>query len=435
MKSSVIEKILASLLLVILAGIVVHAPLTVYFGTLFTEQDLLIKAWKELLMVPAAILAGMIVYRRRLWRQLANDRLVWFMAAYVLLHGLTLFVFWTGWSAVLAGLAIDLRFIGYFGLVYILLLAAPQWRRRFVCVAVAGAVIVIGFGVLQLFLPHDILRHIGYDKSTTIAPYLTVDQNYDYIRINSTLRGPNPLGAYAAIVVAGLAAAVTTGRLNLRHKKALIATSAAIVASLAVLWVSYSRSALGGTFIAVVLVAMIAYAKLIHKYLWISLAAVLLLISTGVYLARDSDLVSHVILHEDPNEGNDVNSNDGHIESLVYGIERMAAQPFGAGVGSTGSASLLTGEPTIIENHYLFIAHEIGWLGLALFVGIFGLVLWRLWHLRSDWLAVALFASGVGLAAIGMLLPVWVDDTVALVWWGLAAVALATSNQKEKRHV
>jgi hypothetical protein len=39
-------------------------------------------------------------------------------------------------------------------------------------------------------------------------------------------------------------------------------------------------------------------------------------------------------------------------------------------------------------------------------------------------------ASGIGLALIGLLLPVWVDDTVSIVWWGLAAIATGGGWQK-----
>jgi hypothetical protein len=78
----------------------------------------------------------------------------------------------------------------------------------------------------------------------------------------------------------------------------------------------------------------------------------------------------------------------------------------------------------------LFIAHEAGWLGLLLFIAIFGLVMVRLWHARADWLALGVFASGIGLALIGLLLPVWVDDTVAIVWWALAAVAIGYRHER-----
>ena len=70
------------------------------------------------------------------------------------------------------------------------------------------------------------------------------------------------------------------------------------------------------------------------------------------------------------------------------------------------------------------VAHEVGWLGLLLFAGLFYAVLRLLWCHRSDWLALGVFASGIGLAVIGLMLPVWADDTVSIVWWGLAAVSL-----------
>jgi hypothetical protein len=107
----------------------------------------------------------------------------------------------------------------------------------------------------------------------------------------------------------------------------------------------------------------------------------------------------------------------------------MRRQPIGGGVGSTGSASLMTDSPLFIENQYLFIAHETGWFGLGLFIALMSLLLVRLWRYRRDWLALGVLTSGIGLSCIGLLLPVWVDDTVSIIWWGLAAIALASGGQ------
>jgi hypothetical protein len=104
----------------------------------------------------------------------------------------------------------------------------------------------------------------------------------------------------------------------------------------------------------------------------------------------------------------------------------MVAQPFGAGVGSTGSASLIGGEGFIIENQYLMIAHEVGWLGLGLFVWLYWCIMQALWRRRDSWLGLGVWASGLSLALIGFVLPVWADDVVSIVWWGLAALAIAT---------
>ena len=67
---------------------------------------------------------------------------------------------------------------------------------------------------------------------------------------------------------------------------------------------------------------------------------------------------------------------------------------------------------------------------------LFGMVMQRLWRRRGDWLALAVFASGVGIAVAGIILPVWADDTVAIVWWGLAALVLATPavTRRKARH-
>ena len=111
--------------------------------------------------------------------------------------------------------------------------------------------------------------------------------------------------------------------------------------------------------------------------------------------------------------------------SLRDGIVRAAQQPFGAGVGSTGSASLLGDSGVIIENQYLFVAHEAGWLGLAIYLAVLVTVLRRLWRRRDDWLALGVFLSGIGLSIVGLFLPVFADDVVALVWWGLSALIIA----------
>ena len=428
-----IEKLLLGLLLAILAGIVVHAPFSVFFGSMVPQFELVIKAWKEILLSVSLIVAAVAVTRRKLWKMLLNDWLIRLSAMYALLHIVIAFVLPTSAAQMIAGLMVDLRYVAYFVLVYVLLKIVPVWRSLFIKTAIFGAAVVIGFGVLQLFLPTDILRHIGYDKNTTIAPYLTVDQNEDYVRINSTLRGPNPLGAYAVVVLAGLAAAVAHGKLLVASKKQWLKVAAAIAATTAVLWVSYSRSALGAAVLALGLIGVLSLPwAWLKKYGAFVLIAILIACG-GLALARSTDFVSHVILHEDPNEGNDVNSNDGHIESLIDGSERLVRQPLGAGVGSTGSASLLGNEPLIIENQYLFVAHEVGWLGLALFIALFGLILHGLWRRRSDWLALTVLASGVGLAAIGLLQPVWADDTIGIMWWGLAAVALAGSRTKRRK--
>ncbi|MCA9327483.1 hypothetical protein KDA14_03060 [Candidatus Saccharibacteria bacterium] len=416
-----VERVLVGMLLVIAALIVVHAPLSVWAGTTWPQYAEFIKAWKELLMAAALVLMIITAARRHKVKELLADRLMQLALVYAGLHFVMVGVFQNGLPSAGSGLLIDLRYILYFVVVYGTIQLLPQYRRLFIRVFVGGAVVVIGFALLQIFvLPKDILAHIGYSKNT-IAPYLTVDENHDYIRINSTLRGPNPLGAYATIVIGLLTAVVLRWKMNVRG---YVLAAGALLAAGLTLWASYSRSSAIAAVAALVVVAVVAASAKVRKRLALILAVVLVVTAGAIVALKDTPFIANVVLHNSPTTGASVDSNAGHIESLLQGTERLVRQPFGAGVGSTGSASLLTNSPFIMENQYLFIAHETGWLGLIVFVWLYLEVMRHLWLRRKSVLALGVFGSGIGLAIIGLLLPVWVDDTVSIVWWGLAAVSV-----------
>jgi O-Antigen ligase len=423
-KPNGLEKAFLGILLAIFGGIVLHAPLTVAFGTLLPQYELLIKSWKEVLMVIALALLVVVLIRRK-QMAIAKEPLMIGIAVYAGLHVMALLWMNNGLLPSVAGLMIDVRYILFFVLVYIAVRVFPDYKLLFVKVAIAGALVVMTFALLQVFvLPVDVLKYIGYNINT-IVPYLTVDQNTEYIRINSTMRGPNPLGAYAVIVLSAVAAWLLSRRYDVSRKPALI-IAIVLFGGIVALWASYSRSALIAAVVALVIVIAVTTAHSRRRKILIGAGLVSLAAMAGLVLASGSSFVSNVVYHENPGESNMVNSNDGHIMSLQDGLIRMLNQPYGAGIGSTGSASLYGDNPLIIENQYLFIAHEVGWIGLILFVMIFIGVMSRLWQRRSDWLALAVFASGVGLAIINVLLPMWADDTVAIVWWGLAALAVGS---------
>jgi len=415
-------RVYIGILLVIFGGIVLHAPFSVGFSTLFPNYELFIKSWKEILLGAALLLFIVLLTRHRRWNMLFQPLFI-VIAAFALVNIALIPVFYTGAESSLAGILINLRYLLFFVLVYGALNLYPQYSRIFVKVFIAGALVVIGFAVLQLtVLPNDFLKYLGYNQST-IMPFLTVDQNVNFIRINSTLRGPNPLGAYVLIVLVLLMTYWMKASNSLRIRQRII-MGALGVGGIAALWATYSRSAVLGVVIAVGIVLFVALGKKLSKTVSVALALSALVIGSSLVTFKDTQFVSTVILHEDPLEGNAVNSNDGHAESLVDGTRRVLEQPLGGGIGSTGSASLLTDSPLIIENQYLFIAHESGWLGLLLFVGISVLLLTKLWRGRKDWFVLGVFSSGVALAMIGVIQPVWVDETVSLIWWGLAAIAL-----------
>ena len=420
-----LKKVYIVLLLVIFGGIVLHAPFSVGFSALFPNYELLIKSWKEILLGVATLILPILLTVHKRWN-IFKEPLFLCIAAFAALNIALIPLFFTGGEATLAGLLINLRFLLFFVLVYVALALYPQYKKLFIKVFVVGALVVLVFAILQLtILPNDFLKYLGYNQ-TTIMPYLTVDQNVSFIRINSTLRGPNPLGAYAVIMLVLLLAFWLKAKRKITKREQFVIAILGVGGVLA-LWASYSRSAVLGFVVAVVLVLAATVGKKVSKTVWVILAVVALAIGGSLVAFKDTAFVTNVILHENPIEGNNVNSNDGHANSLVDGTKRVIQQPLGGGIGSTGSASLLTKSPLIIENQYLFVAHETGWLGLGLFIAISWLLLSKLWRGRKDWFVLGVFASGVALAFIGVLLPVWVDETVAITWWGLAAIALVRS--------
>jgi len=434
-KRTITRNIYAGILLFIFGAIILHAPLSVGLGTLFPDYKLLIKSWKEILMVIACLMGVFLVFQNKQQAKIIKDPIMIVIGLYIMLNLVIALAGIDNLTAVGAGLAINLRYVVFFGLVYVLLSIYPQYKKFFIRLGIAGALTLVVFAVLQVFvLPHDILKYLGYNNQT-IAPYLTIDRNYDFVRINSTLRGPNSLGAYAVMVMALMTSFLAKNKINKKRQfKVLVAIL--FFGSVIALWASYSRSAFIAAVISIIVVLFIALYKKVSLRLWLAAGAVLVILCAGFFaLPSGNYFFSNVVLHNNPASNSTSSSNGEHISSLKDGFVQLLNQPFGAGIGSTGSASLYTDRPEIIENQYLFIAHESGWLGLGLFLFIFVCILKRLWKKRSDWLALGVFVSGIGLALIGLVLPVWVDDTVSIIWWGMAAVALIKYVDKRRKIV
>ncbi len=426
---SILDRIIIGLLVAIMALIVVHAPLSVFIGSKVPAFALGIKAWKEIMMVIAALLV-VLRYGQRLVRDFRRDPLVILCGLYVVLHVVLALPAANGGLAAIAGLMVDLRYIVYFVLVYVVTRYNPRYRAWLWHTAAIGAAVVLGFLLAQFVLPVDFLKHLGYNEAT-IAPYMLVDMNPAFVRYNSTLRGPNPLGAYAIIVVSIAAAWWLIRAKKLRDKRWLALPAFYAVIGTVAAWVSYSRSALVAAVGSIGLVAALRFGRRVSRRVWLAGIGIMLMCTAGLYLIRNTEFFHTVIIHDNPATGARATSNDDHAKSLSAGIMRMAQQPLGAGVGTTGSAAVYGSTPYIIENQYVMVAHEVGWLGLALFVLIYTLVLCGLWKQRRQWYAVGLWASGVGLAFVGIVLPVWADDTVSIVWWGLAAAVCSKNYNGE----
>jgi hypothetical protein len=415
-------------LVAIMAYIPFHAFFSVSVGAL-THAPLLVKSWKEILLGLLGLLAlGLVLADKKLLRDFMRSRINLVALAFIALHLLLVPLSLShGVSAIVAGLAIDIRMIIFFLLIRLALQVNPNMWRYLVKAFVIGGVIVIGFGVLQQYiLPADILSHVGYSKAT-ISPYLTVDKNPNFIRINSTLRGPNPLGAYCILTMTMALAWLISGWKKLATWQRVILI-VSILGSLSVIYASYSRSAWVGLAAALVVLGLLYVPKKFRTVVLASVVVVAVILGGSYVATQNSNFVQTIIRHKDPLDPTGNDSDIGHLNSLQTGLQQTLKQPLGAGIGSTGSASLLGDSPQIVENQYLFVTHEAGWLGLGLCVWLISEIIYRLYQgAKTNWQAKAILASGAGLLVAGLFLPIFADDTIAYVWWGLAAAMTAVA--------
>lgn len=431
-----LARIGGGILVAVLALLPLHAFLTVAIGTATGQYDL-VQLWKEALLLALLPLTVMLIWKTPgVWRELRRGWLLWCLLAYVLLHlllgGLALARGEVNTYALAYALTINLRLVLVFMIGLALAARLPLLRSSWRPILLAPAVLVLAFGLLQLFaLPIDFLQRFGYGQGT-VVPFETVDQKLDYVRIQSTLRGSNPLGAYLVIVLAALAVLLSTRRsgedkLIRVPERQQIAGVVMFSAGVIVLLATYSRSAYLGTAIALLAVAwLVAGSRTARRRLAVGMAALVLVAGAAGFALRDNDRVQNTFFHTDEKSTSPMSSNEGRIGALQSGIADVAREPFGRGPGTAGPASQHNLQPArIAENYYLQIGQETGWLGLGLFVAINVLVAKRLWRRRDETLPRALLASLAGIAFINLLQHAWTDDTLALLWWGLAGVTLA----------
>jgi hypothetical protein len=153
------------------------------------------------------------------------------------------------------------------------------------------AAIVVLFGLLQIFiLPRDFLRHFGYGPST-IPVFETINNNKQYLRIASTLRGANPLGAYMLVPISLLTVQLLGPKRRLRQ-------AIFLAACFVVLFYSFSRSAWIGALLTMGVVTLVTLRS--NKVRKIGLLAIclLLIIGAGAFAAlRNNVRFENFIFH------------------------------------------------------------------------------------------------------------------------------------------
>ena len=400
----------------------VHAFFSTWLGTAIGPL-LLWKSWKEILLVlMVPVVACYCILRKDIakivWSRGANKLIL----LYTLLH-LVLAPFSTASkTAVVAGLMMNLRFLAIFVLVQILVEAKPTYLKQLIekiprWLLWTGLALGV-LAILQVYIvPKDFLVQFGYDKDTTIAPYILVDQNPDALRAFATLRGPNTLGSYLLLPVAAALFMVY------QKRRSALAWAAAIL-GLVGIYLTGSRSAWLGALAMICTLAllMLPRSDVLKWTKRLALPVIVLLFLLG-WAAVNVPSVRLAIFHSSPGDSSlNEGSNDKHWEATAQGIESVVRHPLGTGPGSAGPATFYNDTGTnLSEDYYVQIAQEVGVLGLALFIAICFLVVRNIVR-RSGLLPAALIASFAGMTIINFFLHGWADDPTSLTWWALAGL-------------
>jgi O-antigen ligase len=244
------------------------------------------------------------------------------------------------------------------------------------------------------------------------------------VRIGSTLRGPNPFGAYLLVITSGL----TVLAMKIKKTWHWIAVIVFGLAALTCLFYSYSRSAYIGSVVAIGIAIVIGLylKKKQYAYAIAGIFGIIIIIgSVGAITLQHNSHFEDIILHTNKNSVA-VNSDQAHRSYLNSGLHDVIHHPLGHGVGTAGPASYYNNHPArLAENYFLQIGQETGWLGLVLFLVISWFVGKALWAKRRDSLALLLLATLIGISVVNMFSYAWTDDSLSYIWWGLAGIMLA----------
>ncbi len=409
-------------LLITLVLLPFHAFFSTWLGSITGYLDV-IRIWKEWALLLCLIMAFVVmcVDRSRLWRRLIQASAIRWALLFTLL---TLFVGTVtlrgdsvSAEAVIYGLIIQLRMVAVFMLAAFFALYDDMLIRYWKPIVLIPSVVVVVFGLMQvLVLPYDFLRHFGYGPDT-IPAFQTIDGKLAFQRYQSTLRGANPLGAYLLIVIMTLI-------VHLYQKRRDYAAYVLLTGSTILLYFTYSRSAWLGLLVGLVVLGFIKGRQYIRRSSVIAMAMVLVVLLFGLWTQRNNDYIQNTFFHSDETSQSATSSNQQRGQALRASIEEVREQPWGSGVGSAGPASARNeyAPARIAENYFIQVGQELGWAGLLLFIGLMtSLGLW-LWGVRSDELGIVLLSSLVGITVINLVSHAWADDTLALLWWGLAGI-------------
>lgn len=404
----------------------VYMPFHIFFSQSLSVVTGGLDVWKlgkdifTILLVTLAV--ALVVLRKKytshyLW-------LLGFAIVFLMLHLLLIFTTGQPRDTGLLATLYNNRIVWYVLIGYSLVTLLPKrvnpWFFAKLLVVLSTVVCLVGFA--QYVLPKDIMTHVGYSVERGAKPNFFIDEKPDLPRVFSTIRDPNTLAAFLILPIVILADALL--RLWKTNRRLLIL--GLLLLHVLVLFLTFSRSGWIGAAVALTALLALRYrAWLIHHKAWLAIgSAAILLVGTGfIYVARDHYVIQNVVFHADEQTKLD-DPNELRIKLYQKGIEGIIDHPFGNGPGTAGLVSTRLPNGLLTENYYLQIAYEVGVAGFVLFATFIGGLLWQLWLRRGSLLPLLLLASFVGVAFINLLIHGWANEALSLSWFLLAGLSL-----------
>lgn len=296
---------------------------------------------------------------------------------------------------------------------------------------ISTAVTVLG--LIQYFLPNDILTHVGYSLERGVRAAFFIDDNPLFPRIMSTLREPNALGAY--LILPATLLSLLAFRVKDINKRYILGGLLGL--HLIAIFLTQSRSAWLALLVSLTLAFFWQHREWFTQFIkrfWYVWTALVVVVAAGAMLLRDTAFFQSYIIHSNKSEqAQDLDSNDYHTLLIKQGLEGVRDQPLGHGPGTAGIVSIQNPDGgQLTENYYIQIAYEAGLPGLALFVAVNVWLYAKLWR-RKDYIGVALCAAFWAYFVTNMMLHTWSNEAVAAQWWilaGMAAVQLRPTENK-----
>ena len=423
-------------------GLLIYMPLHILLSTwIGTSFGILASAKiaKDGIMLVGFLCALGASYSQPWFKQLLKERLIWLILAFAGLNVILALLKPTDSDAETLGLVYNTRFLVFFlyGLLLAKLFDARKLVEQSLKAVLATATFVLFFGIMQYaVLPNDALTNVGYAREHGVLPAFFIDDKPNLERAMSTLRDPNSLGSYIIIIGSIALAVFIKSRMPQQRKVSMWL----VVLSVLCLVFTFSRSAWLGFFMSALVMGGLSLKKIkitkpVRRNVLAGLVSLVVLASAGIFAARDTYLIKNVIYHADESTVLE-NPNELRVRFWQESAERVADQPLGHGPGTAGLTSIRNQVQgtNLNENYYLQMAHELGVLGLVLFLAILGMVGLALFRMAStSTLALGMFASFTGLLLTNFLVHIWANEAVAYTWWGLAGLIVVKQSLSQSQ--